>query len=469
MISDSAINGRLCAARIGAMAVRIVLDCPHAYFGPRLREALAAALGAALAIVGTIAWLLVIPLSLLVLAWLQGENLNLDLGNGRAITAQTILTAWTVVAACLLLRFRGRGLRLVRGARTSVLFLRRFGYSDATRAVTFAVTRTIGRTWRLVTLDDNQTTPLGIPTAPKWFFGISHGLMRLVLAPFKIFRFYPHALALAIAVIAIDVGPAVVSPSPGVTVEARATPYFEVFEVLVLSKRLPFDAVHADLPGAFAVILIVMGWPLVVLPTVALALPPWAWLIVLAFFVYIGFSIDVVRAADKARTREVKHEADIFHAAYGVSEASRRLLAPRLFVLRVNGNIWHETVSRFARESSIALIDVSEPSANLLWEVEELTLRTRTPCVFIGEYERVAPLGDDAVRSLSEASFPQLALLLGEQEILAYTTDRPGQRRFARALRGKLQTVSTTIKRDSRSGGSEDPRHVRRAGLAGEL
>jgi hypothetical protein len=133
-----------------------------------------------------------------------------------------------------------------------------------------------------------------------------------------------------------------------------------------------------------------------------------------------------------------------------VGEASRRLLAPRLFVLRVNGNIWHETVSRFARESSIALIDVSEPSANLLWEVEELTLRTRTPCVFIGEYERVAPLGDDTVRSDSEASFPQLALLLGEQEILAYTTDRPGRRRFARALRGKLQAVSTTIKRDSR-------------------
>jgi hypothetical protein len=423
------------------MAVRIVFDCPHPYVAPRLLEACAAAFGVVLAVIGTIAWLLVIPLSLLVIAWLQGEDLTLDLNGGRAITAETILAAWAVVAACLVLRFRGRGLRLVRGARTSVLFLRRFGYSDATRAVTFAVTRTIGRTWRLVTLDDNQTAPVGIPSGTKWFFTISHGLMRVLLAPFQIFRFYPVALALVIAVIAIDVGRTALWPSPGVSIERVATRYFEIFEVL-LSRHFPIDALQPNLPGVFALFLIVMGWPLVVLPTIALALPPWAWLVVLAFFVYIAFSIDTVRAADKARTRDVRHAADIFHATHGVTEASRKLLAPRLFVLRVDSSIWHETVSRFARQTSVALIDISDPSPHLLWEVEELTLRTKTPCVFIGEYERVAPLGDDQVRSDAEASFPQLALLLGQQEVLAYTTDREGQRRFARALRGKLQQAT---------------------------
>jgi hypothetical protein len=423
------------------MAVRIVLDCPHPYLGPRLREALLAVAGAVLAIVGTIAWLLIIPMSVLAIAWLRGEDINLDAGDGPAITAQMILTVWAAAAACLLLRFRGRGLRLVRGARTSVLFLRRFGYSDATRAVTFAVTRTIGRTWRLVTLDDKQIAPLGIPSGAKWFFLGSHGLMQVVLAPFKIFRFYPVALALVIAIIAIDVGRTALWPSPGVSIESVATRYFEILEVL-LSRRFPIDALQPNFPGVFALFLIVMGWPLVVLPSIALALPPWAWLVVLAFFVYIAFSIDVVREADKARTREVRHEPDIFQASHAVTEASRRLLAPRLFVLRVDSSIWHETVSRFARQTSVALIDISEPSPHLLWEVEELTLRTKTPCVFIGEYERVAPLGDDSVRSHAEASFPQLALLLGQQEILAYTTDREGQRRFARALRGKLQAAT---------------------------
>jgi hypothetical protein len=200
--------------------------------------------------------------------------------------------------------------------------------------------------------------------------------------------------------------------------------------------------VRPNLPGVFALFLVVMGWPLVLLPAVATAVPPWVWLGALAFFVYVGFSIDVVRSADKARTREVKHEAAIYQAVSAVGEASQRLLAPRLFVLRVESSIWHETVSRFARTASVALIDVSEPSANLLWEVEELTLRTKTPCVFIGEYDRVAPLADDDVRSNAELSFPQLALLLAEHEVLAYTTDRAGQRRFARALRGKLQQVT---------------------------
>ena len=400
-------------------------------------------MGAVLAVIGTVAWLLIIPTSLLAFAWLQGEDLNLEIADGRVIPAETFLTIWGAAAACILLRFRGRGLRLVRGARTSVLFLRRFGYTDATRAVTFAVLKTIGRTWRLVTLDDKQTEALGIPAASKWFFFGSHGLMRLVLAPFQIFRFYPLAFGIVMAVIVIDVGRAVLWPSPGVTIERVATPYFEVFEVL-LSRRLPLEAVRPTPAGLFALFVVVMGWPLVLLPTIATAVPPWVWLAALAFFVYIGFSIDVVRKADTARTRDVPHEAAIHQAVYDVGEASKRLLAPRLFVLRVDSNVWHETVSRFARQSSVALIDISEPSGNLLWEVEELTLRTKTPCVFIGEYDRVAPLGDDDVRSNAELSFPQLALLLGEHEVLAYTTDRAGQRRFARALRGKLRQITAS-------------------------
>jgi len=419
------------------MAVQIIRDCPDRYIRRRVREFCAAAIGAVLAVVGTVAWILIIPTSVLAFAWLRGENIDLDDGDRRDITG-ILLTAWGVSAACLLFRFRSRGLRLVRGARTSVLFLRRFGYTDATRAVTFAVTRTIGRTWRLVTLDDNQTAPVGIPTGTKWFFFGSHGLMRVVAAPFKIFRFYPVALVLAIAIVGADVLRAMHWPARGVTVESVVTRYFELFDV-ILSKRLPFDLVRADLPGAFAVILIVMGWPLIVLPPIALTLPPWAWLVVLAFVVSIAFSIDVVRAAEKSRTRDIKLERDIYTAVYAVREASRRLLSPRLFVMRVDSSIWHETVSRFARDTSVALIDISEPSPHLLWEVEELTLRTATPCVFIGEYERVAPLGDDSVQSHAEASFPQLALLLKDQEVLAYTTDRQGQRRFARALRGKLQ------------------------------
>ena len=46
------------------------------------------------------------------------------------------------------------GLRLLRGNRELVLFLRRFGYGAATSVATFAAAKTIGQSWRLVTLDD---------------------------------------------------------------------------------------------------------------------------------------------------------------------------------------------------------------------------------------------------------------------------------------------------------------------------
>jgi hypothetical protein len=51
-------------------------------------------------------------------------------------------------------------IRLVRNNRRSVLFLRRFGDTDATSVVTDAVWR-IGASWRVVTLDDETVAPVG--------------------------------------------------------------------------------------------------------------------------------------------------------------------------------------------------------------------------------------------------------------------------------------------------------------------
>jgi hypothetical protein len=41
-----------------------------------------------------------------------------------------------------------------------------------------------------------------------------------------------------------------------------------------------------------------------------------------------------------------------------------------------------------ASVSSVALIDVSEPTENLIWEIEELTRRSQTKCVFICRHDR---------------------------------------------------------------------------------
>ncbi len=53
---------------------------------------------------------------------------------------------------------------LMRGRRGLVLFLRRFGHREVTETVTFAVSKTTGRSWRMVTLDDSAIAPVGTAT-----------------------------------------------------------------------------------------------------------------------------------------------------------------------------------------------------------------------------------------------------------------------------------------------------------------
>jgi hypothetical protein len=84
----------------------------------------------------------------------------------------------------------------------------------------------------------------------------------------------------------------------------------------------------------------------------------------------------------------------------------------------------------------VTLIDISEPTENVLWELEELIARHDGKYVFIGHYTRALALAssDPGLTSVER----RLAALLAGQEVLAYTTDRQGLKRFARALRDKL-------------------------------
>jgi hypothetical protein len=417
------------------MAARIVFDCPHPYVGGRLLQLVLAAAGAVFVVVGTLAWIVVIPLGILVVAWFRGEDLS-ELGPATVDVPSTVLLAFGLAMACLVLRFRSTGLRLVRGTRTFVLFLRRFGYSDATRAVTFAVTRTIGRMYRVVTLDDAQAVPLGLPPGTKWFFFGSYRLMQAIAFPFQTLRLVPYAMMAAWVLLGIDVLRVLNRPEPGETLNTVASRYFAILDT-TFSMRLPVDLVRPDVPGIVAALVVVCVWPIVLAPFVA-AVPLWVWPAVFVFCVYIGFSMTALIPAEQGRTRSIQTMNDIGAAVHHVKMASEKLAAPRLFVLKVASSIWRETVSRFAQAAPVAIVDLSEPSEHLLWEIQELKTRTHTRCVFIGQHDRVAPLADPEITSTAEADFPQLALLLEHDEILAYTTDWRGRRRFARALRGKL-------------------------------
>ena len=114
------------------------------------------------------------------------------------------------------------------------------------------------------------------------------------------------------------------------------------------------------------------------------------------------------------------------------------MFGPRLVVLRVATPEWQLAVRELASQCPIVLLDVSEPTENVIWEVEELTLRKIRP-VLIGEYVRVLPLSAPGAPSGDRTALhARLAALLHGHEVLAYTVDPPGLNRFARALRSVL-------------------------------
>jgi hypothetical protein len=150
-------------------------------------------------------------------------------------------------------------------------------------------------------------------------------------------------------------------------------------------------------------------------------------------------SVDTEQAiteAELTKAIKVPDGVALVRAREAVQIVSRRVFGARLVVLKVNSAIWQEIVRGFAATSAIALIDISHPTRNVFWEITELMNRMAQRCVFIGQYERVAHLAEPAATNSVSG---QLQAMIDGQQVLAYTTDRPGNRRFIRALRATLE------------------------------
>jgi hypothetical protein len=335
------------------------------------------------------------------------------------------------------------GLRLLRRGRTLVLFLRRFGFDDAQDAVAFAVLQTIGASWRVVTLDDEEMAPIGVPTGARWAFaaGTTAAKRLAATAHFLGVRMFPTLVLAGWGVVAIAaLDPALEYARTGTPQWDRLPvtfgPFFEILGDL-FELRLPLAAMRPDLPGLFAVIgtAAVLSF-LVMMATMAallLALP----LSTVLFF--IGSSAGAVREAEQSKRAAVRTAREIGQAAAAIARRSRKVFGPRLVILRVASPVWQLAVTELASVSSLTIIDVSEPTVNVLWEIEELTRRFGGRCVFIGQHDRVASLAAGPPDGRAPGSVEErIAALLEGREVLAYTADRRGLKRFAKALRGVL-------------------------------
>jgi hypothetical protein len=426
--------------------VRVLLDHPRRHLGLRLWRKIGDLTGALLVVLGLTASIPALPASLavisFVLGWATSQPTDPNPWPSADVPVRQIVIVWAIVTPIAIGGLR-LGLRLLRRNRTLVLFLRRFGHDDAQSAVTFAVMRTIGSSWRVVTLDDAEMVPIGVHAgtrhafragefATKQLLGIGQ-LLGVRLFPYLILTMW-GVLALGMAAPAIEYArTGTTTPEPWI---AAIDPYLEII-TSVFEGRLPIGAVAPTLPGLFAVVVTaaaisfaVMGATVVVL---MLAVP----LSTTLFF--LSASADSVREAESAKTVAVTSLTEIRHAADAIARRSRKVFGPRLVVIRVASRVWQQAVTELAARASLPLIDISEPTENVLWELESLIGRFGDACVVIGQYERVAVLagvesGDRALSAVER----RMATLLDDREVLAYTTDPKGLRRFARALRGRF-------------------------------
>jgi hypothetical protein len=370
------------------MAVRIVLDGPGRGVGPRLGRALGVVAGLPLIVAG-VAGLYGVILIGIFFIYVKPDQAKDQ--------RDAILTGAVCAAAALI--GLGLGLRLLRGRRRLVLFLRRFGFDDATRAVSFAAAGAIGRSWRLVTLDDEKVTAVGGATGPRRLAGVT-ALIALVPLAYVVWWMRTHSTDSLINDIAS-------SSQPGNSTGAGA----------VLGNAIV---------TAFASVVIVA--------------------LILAFFVLTGFvagmtslllatTYGVARHAEHAKKDRIRSQKEVRSRSHAIMRRSRHIFAPRLVVVTVANPVWQQAVHSFAHTAAVAIIDISVPSENLRWEISALLPVMGRRCVLVGRLDLITTqswYGQTVFTSPLERD-------IDGHEVLAYRPGPAGVRHFSRALKATIE------------------------------
>ncbi len=383
------------------MAFEIIVDPPKGTLFRRFARAVAKLFGAILVVAGLAAASLPLLLLFVIVASLVLSGVSFpDMDPGQVFI---FMVAGVIAVVCM-----GLGIRIVRGRRRMALFLRRFGYDDATRALSFAVTTAMGQRWRLVTLDDEEIAPIHgsegkgrLASALRW--------IALILVIGGLFWLFGGGLAEYMG---------------GITDDYMAA-----------GRGGSFTEIMGRIFGAFFMLLIagllVGGFVLVIVAFFgATALFSWS-------------SYRSYKKAELEKSISIDTAEGIEPAVRSILRRSRKILAPRLVVARVAHMIWRDVVTRLASACAVVLIDVSECGEGLLWEIKALKARHADKCILVGQYDALlriadAPAGSDSGESLEQ----RLARLLDGSRVFAYTGDQPRQmQQFASLLRASMNSV----------------------------
>ncbi len=297
------------------------------------------------------------------------------------------------------------GAKLLRGRPQTVLFLRKFGYDDAKDFVSHAASEALGRRWRLVTLDDLSTQPVGTKRWQQWLVRI----VMIVAAVVAVWLVYQAVQVL------LNPDDDIIDNAVDSAVEDGENPVAGFIAAIVTAFVMAF---------------------VVALVTVMAAL------MVSFLTAVVGAFGMVTFAANRALTRAERDEwtparsRDELIAFLDRTEQQRsKLFAPRIAVVRVIDALWKEAVSGLADISDAVLIDITQPTESLLWELQMLARRPDIELVVIGAADQVRAL--KASGGFDRDDRASLAVL-GPRPVLVYGDDRKA---FARELRHMLDAT----------------------------
>jgi hypothetical protein len=413
--------------------MRVVLRHPHVHAWARLTRLIRLLLGGVLVAVGV----LVGPVGLFVLAGYGMELVSRATGETRpeepGVFAelpwpQSDVLAAGVVAALLLAVGVPVGLRLTRHGRTVVLFLRRFRDAEAIGVLSAAAAGTFGGFWRVVTLDDGRIAPLGAAAGTRRLLGGLKGLSAVIRRLGT--ELIPIGSACFLAAAGVVGLRYLQTGEWDLDMVTRSLPHENAFLGVIAPPPQPLGP---DLPTLFY-LLIVGG---IILIGVGLA----AGAVMISMLLFLGPAALASLAAadvDRSQIRRRARIADgdqLARATVGVVQGSRKVLAPRLVVLGVDDGWWRQSVAAFAEVAAATVVDISEPSENVLWEVQRL-LAAGTRLVPIGHVPELEAVYRVAARPDPWAA--RLDELLVGTDVLGYTLTWFGRRRFIRALQAAL-------------------------------
>jgi hypothetical protein len=366
------------------MTVRVIWDDPRTFGARTMMRGLAGIAGGVLATTGRVATPVLAVAGIALVSSDPADPLGAVLPAGLAAAPTWIIAVLVATAAWLV------GVWLMRSHRRLVVFLRRFRYSPATSVVTYA-TRGIGATWRLVTLDDAEIEPVGVGGPPRLVLLAARAQVRLDVWSRPLL---PRAILIAVL-------GGVLSVAGGFYVGSVADPPPWAWWLLA--------APAATALGTTVLILI--------------------WVLARLGMDVLEEVVEPLEDIDKTKVLTADGLVGVESAVERVSRQSRQMITPRLTVLTVESAVWREMVSALCAVASAAVVDVSEPTEQVLWEIAELARHPRLRPLFLIHADR-----------LNQLNSPALVSILDGREVLGYTSDPDGHRRFTRLLRARLES-----------------------------